>query len=255
MTLQKLLIAFIIPGMTSFLSYPVLAQEPSTFLLSQSPPPPPPTPPLNKRKPGGGLDPSNTQCQGTSQPLTALIPAKNPVLTTSEHPTFLFYVPYGSDQVSLGEFSLLIWPGEKQRIYKTAFRLPPTPGIVSLKLPLLPKYSLKEGQYYHWYFKLYCQANTSSQTNLYLDGWVKRVALTPELRSQINADAPNIWYDALANLAASLHALPQDTMLRNNWTNLLRLIDAEDLAQEPLTGSVIPLKDPNNEPTVSVSDR
>jgi len=265
MTRQSLPITFAIAlGFSSFLSYPTLAQIQISTLLSQSPssvpgtpppddptkpaggqnhpPPPPRTPPDNQTEPGGGLNPSNPSCTSTSKPLTALIPVKNPVLTTREHPTFLFYVPYGSDDVRFGEFSLLVGPEEKIRIYKTRFTLPQTPGIVSITLPSAPEYALEEGKFYHWYFKLYCQSNTSSQTSVDVNGWVQRVALTPERERQINAATPDIWYDALANLAISLRVSPQDARLRDDWFNLLKSIGLEDLAQEPFVGPVIPLE-------------
>jgi hypothetical protein len=154
----------------------------------------------------------------------------------------LFYVPYGSDEVRVGEFSLLLWPEEKTRLYKTRFTLPQTPGIVSITLPSAPEYAIEEGQYYHWYLKLYCQSNTSSQPSVDVNGWVQRVPLAPERERQIKAAAPDVWYDALANLALSLRASPQDARLRNDWANLLKSIDSEDLAQEPLVGSVTPLE-------------
>jgi internalin A len=172
--------------------------------------------------------------------LTALVPVKNPVLTTREHPTFLFYVPYASDDVRFGEFSLLVGPEEKTRLYKTRFTLPQTPGIVSITLPSAPEYALEEGQYYHWYFELYCQSNTSSQPDVDVNGWVQRVVLTLERERQINAATPDVWYDASANLAQSLRASPQDARLKNDWLNLLKASGSEDLAQEPFVGSVIP---------------
>ncbi len=274
MTRQSLPITFAIAlGLSSFLSYPTLAEIQISTPLNQTPPkpphkphpgqptipaggqnhppPPPRTPPDNQTKPGGGLGNGGSTninggniiistCKSTSKPLTALIPVKNPVLTTREHPTFLFYVPYASDDVRVGEFSLLVGPEEKTRLYKTRFTLPQTPGIVSITLPSAPEYALKEGQYYHWYFKLYCQSNTSSQPSIDVNGWVQRVALTPERERQIKVAAPDVWYDALANLAESLRASPQDARLRNDWANLLKSIGSEDLAQEPLVGSVIP---------------
>jgi internalin A len=172
--------------------------------------------------------------------LTALVPVKNPVLTTREHPTFLFYVPYASDDVRFGEFSLLVGSEEKTRLYKTRFTLPQTPGIVSITLPSAPEYALEEGQYYHWYFELYCQSNTSSQPDVDVNGWVQRVVLTLERERQINAATPDVWYDASANLAQSLRASPQDARLKNDWLNLLKASGSEDLAQEPFVGSVIP---------------
>jgi hypothetical protein len=123
MTRQSLPIAFAIAlGFSSFLSYPTLAQIQISTLLSQALPKPPRTPPDNQRTPGGGLNPSNPSCKTTSKPLTALIPVKNPVLTTREHPTFLFYVPYASDEVRFGEFSLLV--GQRRKLDSTKLALP-----------------------------------------------------------------------------------------------------------------------------------
>lgn len=244
MTLQLKPIALAIAlGLNNVLSYPALAEIPTSTLLSQLPPLPPRTPPPNRTKPGGGLDPDNPECKSTTKPLTALVPVKNPVLTAAAHPTFLFYVPYRSSEVRMGEFSLLTWPEEKTRVYKTRFTLPQTPGIVSVTLPPAPEHALEVGKSYHWYLQLYCQANTSTQPDLDIDGWVQRVPLTPERERQIKVATPDVWYDASANVAEGLRALPQDGMLRNNWVNLLKLIHSEDLGQESLVGPVIPLKD------------
>ncbi len=242
MTLQPVAVALAIAlGLSSFLNYPTLAQIQIRTLLSQAPPPPPRTPPPdNQPVPGGGLNPSNPACKSTSKPLTALIPVKNPVLTTREHPTFLFYVPYASDDVRFGEFSVLVGPEEKTRLYKTRFTLPQTPGIVSITLPSASEYALEEGKFYHWYLKLYCQTNTSSQPSVDVNGWVQRVALTSERERQIKTAASDVWYDTSANLAESLRASPHDAKLRNDWVNLLKSIGSEDLAQEPFVGSVIP---------------
>jgi hypothetical protein len=152
----------------------------------------------------------------------------------------LFYVPYASDDVRFGEFSVLVGPEEKTRLYKTRFTLPQTPGIVSITLPSASEYALEEGKFYHWYLKLYCQTNTSSQPSVDVNGWVQRVALTSERERQIKTAASDVWYDTSANLAESLRASPHDAKLRNDWVNLLKSIGSEDLAQEPFVGSVIP---------------
>jgi hypothetical protein len=266
-TRQSLPIMFaIMLGGRNFLDYPAFAQVQIDTLLSQIPPKEPRTErpsrttlaeephrtypsrpvleglPDNQTKPGGGLVPSKPSCKSTSKPLTALIPVKNPVLTTREHPTFLFYVPDASDDVRFGEFSLFVVGPERTPLYKTRFTLPQTPGIASITLPSKPEYALEEGKFYHWYFELYCQTNTSSQPNLDVNGWVQRVALTRKRERQINAATPDVWYDSSANLAESLRASPQDAKLRNDWLNLLKSIGSEDLAQEQLVGSVVPFQ-------------
>ncbi|HEY9640933.1 MAG TPA: DUF928 domain-containing protein, partial [Coleofasciculaceae cyanobacterium] len=134
-------------------------------------PRPPSTPPPNGTRGGGSLS-GSTDCGTTAKPLIALIPVENPVLTTSAHPTLLVYVPYGSSQVGFGEFSVLVGLQETTRLYHARFTLPATPGIVRISLPNSPDYALQENLFYHWYFKLYCQGNTSSRADLGVDGWV-----------------------------------------------------------------------------------
>lgn len=228
------------------MGYPIkssLTQVRPPLVVSQLPEPPktPPLPP-NKTKPGGGLDPSDSSCPSTQNEPQALIPIENPVLTTSGNPTLLFYVPYGSEQVRLGEFSVLT-RDEKKRLYKTKFTLPDTPGIVSISLPSSTENLLEQDQYYHWYFKLYCQGNTSSQPDLQLNGWIQRVELTPERQRQIDAGTADIWYDSLANLANLIRESPQDAQLRSKWSELLQFIEAEYLDEKPLSGAVIPLEE------------
>lgn len=100
---------------------------------------------------------------------------------------------------------------------------------------------MQEESSYRWYFQLYCQDGTDTQPDLTLNGMVKRVALTPDRELQIREATPDIWYDALAQVAAQLQTSPQDGELREKWRSLLQLIDAEDLAPEPIVGSIIPL--------------
>lgn len=222
---------------------PTIAQS---TMVSQRPPTPPSDPPPNGTQPGGGLDPaSRLSCTSTNRHLQALVPIKNPVLTTTDQPTVFFYIPFGSDQVKAGEFSLLTYPTEQQRLYQVRFTLPKTPGIVSVRLP---KLALKSGEFYHWYFQIYCRDGNGRQPDLTVHGLLHRVALTVERERQIRAATPDVWYDALAYVAAQLQASPQNSRLRNQWRGLLGSIGAEHLAQEPLLGSVIPLEQTATKP-------
>jgi Domain of Unknown Function (DUF928) len=217
-------------------------------LIGQIPPNPPRNPPPNDTQPGGGLTPSSSlSCNSLNRSVQALVPVENPVLTTIDHPTFLFYIPFTAEQIQFGEFSLLTWPREEQRLYKVRFTLPETPGIVSITLPSQPEYALQEGQNYHWYFQLYCQEGTGTQPDLALNGLVQRVARTAERERQISNATPDVWYDALASVATQLQTSPQNTELQNDWRSLLQTIGAEDLSEEALAGSVIPLEETSSE--------
>ncbi|MBE9115938.1 DUF928 domain-containing protein [Lusitaniella coriacea LEGE 07157] len=203
---------------------------------SANPPTPSPTLPDNRTRPGGSLSSPDSTCPPTKQPLTALIPPQNPVITTNATLRISFYVPYGSDTVQKGEFSL-VTQDEKTRIYKTQITLSPTPGIISIDVPSEPEYALTEGQYYHWYFKLYCQGNDSSSNDLAVNGWVQRAPLTPERERQVAEFSPEVWYDSVANLRDLLQDSPEDETLQNSWETLLRSINAEELISEPFVDS------------------
>ncbi|MEG4074498.1 DUF928 domain-containing protein [Microcoleus sp. Pol14D6] len=221
---------------------PISLQTYSAIFLSQSPPPPPQTPPPppprdNQPRTGTGLDPTNPNCKKTSKSITALVPIKNPVFTTSEYPTFLFYIPYNPEDINSVEFSLQTADGKK-RIYKAAVTLPKTPGIISVSLQKSPNYALELNKYYLWYFKLNCEPYTRSTTDLSVNGFVARVPLTSERQQQINTATPDIWYDSVASLAQRLLANPQDEKLKIQWIKLLESAGYRALAEEPLVGAV-----------------
>ncbi|MEG4800299.1 DUF928 domain-containing protein [Microcoleus sp. ARI1-B5] len=201
----------------------------------------PNTPPDSNTKPGGGLDPSKS-CKSTSKVLTLLIPNKNDRLTTSAHPTFWFYIPYAAEDIKRGEF-VLVTQDEKTLIYETSFQLPKTPGIVNISLPASGNYALAEGNFYHWYVRIYCRENTNDRADLAVEGWVQRVAATPETDRLSNTGAPDIWYDSLTHLGNLLLASPTDEKLRRDWNKLLEFIGEQELSQEPLAGPVVVNKD------------
>ncbi|MEG3895279.1 MULTISPECIES: DUF928 domain-containing protein [unclassified Microcoleus] len=199
----------------------------------------PQTPPDPNTTPGGGLDPSNSSCKKTKQPLTALIPQKNLGLTTSARPTFWFYIPYVREDIQRGGF-VLVNQDEKTVIYDTIFQLPQTPGIVSISIPLSSESALEESKTYRWFLKIYCNKRTN-RADLVVDGSVKRVEMTAETERLINAASPDIWYDSLTRLGDLLLTSPQDEKLKNDWNKLLESIGRKELSKEPLVGPVVEL--------------
>jgi hypothetical protein len=200
-------------------------------------PAPPRRLPPNRVKPGGGLDTAKQSCKNSSESLVALVPVQNPVLTASTHPTLLFYVSDAANDIREGKSSIFT-QDNKTRVYETRFTLPQAPGIISIRLPESAKVNLQEGEPYQWYFKLYCQGAADSRADLDVNGWIQRVALTPERQQLIRSNTPDIWYDALANLAQNIRSRPQDPVLQQRWTGLLKSIGMEQLAQQPIVGSV-----------------
>jgi len=175
------------------------------------------------------------------------MPATNWGKTVAERPTFWAYVPYSPQAVPVGEFSLQDEQGRD--VYRTPFTLPKTPGLVSFSIPPTAA-PLELNQWYRWYFKLYCEPGKLS-TPVFVQGWVQRVALTPDLENQLKATASQeyavyathlLWYDALSRLAELRLTSPSDAALEQDWAKLLssRGIGLEQLNQQPLTGNATP---------------
>ena len=212
----------------------VRSQTVNRSYLSAKRPAPPRRIPPNKVKPGGGLDLGPQACSSESKSLIALIPIENPVLTTKSYPSFLFYLPDKPSAISYGEFSLFT-ADEKTRVYSANVTLESTPGIIKIDLPTSSQYALKANKPYHWYFKIHCKheadkSELNSPTLLDVDGWIKRVTLTPNRASKIEAASPDIWYDAIALAAENLIATPQDSTTRDRWLKLLQHINREQLS-------------------------
>lgn len=246
MLAEQIKMAFAIGmSVTSVQFYPSLVQMQPGILVSQKPPDAPTDGnSRNRRTPGGGLDGSTSSCARTAKSLIALVPEKREQsLTTNPHPTFWFYIPYTPADIRIGEFSLQTRDGTK-RLYRTSFRASNAPGILSISLPSSVETALEEGRTYQWHLKLYCRSNTSTKPDIGIDGLVQRVPMTPARQHQIDTAQPDIWFDSLNALANRLSASPEDRTLKQDWYNLLKSVDLQEFANEPLVGSVQILENP-----------
>lgn len=194
------------------------------------------------RRAGGG---SRSPCPERKPPLTALMPMSNMGKTVAERPTFWFYVPYSPQSTPAGEFVLQEENGDE--VYRASFTLPKTPGFVSFNIPptVAP---LEIDKSYHWYFKLYCEPQMISAP-VFVEGWVQRIELTPELERQLQAAkarenvvyaANGIWYDALDRLA-QLRLTNPSSSRNDDWAKLLssRGVGLELLSRAPIVGRVV----------------
>ncbi|MBD2387103.1 DUF928 domain-containing protein [Cylindrospermum sp. FACHB-282] len=198
--------------------------------------------PIGRRR--GGT--SRNDCPAFNTPLTALVPGKENseallASTVFEQPTFWVYIPYTPKNVLFGEFILQNDAGAD--IYRTSLKLTQTDAVIGISVPSNPKYFLKISQKYHWYFKLYCQEADSEAGYFYVDAWIQRVTLTPELQMKLKQNKypeytvyidHNIWYDALTSLGKLVSANPQNNNIKMNWVKLLSSVGLQDIAQKPL---------------------
>lgn len=201
--------------------------QPGSQMIADLQPAPDSGTPEGSRTPGG----TRGNCKQTNKSLTALVPENGKGLTTAEHPVFWFYIPNAAEDIHSIEFSLHPRSGddESTTLYRTTLQLTKTPGIIGVPLPPSPEHSLKLNQIYHWLLIVNCDRQPTSENVLELNGWVTRVQPSP---NQV------IWYDELTNLAKRYLSNPQNPEVKKAWTELLKSVGLEGLAQAPLVGSV-----------------
>jgi hypothetical protein len=175
-------------------------------------------------------------------PLTALIPQSNIGITSTEYPTFYFYIPDANLEGVKGE---LVLRNEKDKeIYKKTVPLKATDSIISFDLsnsPSLPP--LEVGKSYYWVFTiLFDEFDRSSNSDV--AGWIKRVEPNSELKQQLNTVLPHrkpaiyaangIWYEALSSLAKLRCSSPNDATLVSDWKSLLQQVELPEISIKPL---------------------
>lgn len=190
--------------------------------------------PPNRVQPGGGLDIAAYSCTPGGAPLTALVPVENPVFTARDRPTFLFHLPDAPEAVDHAEF-ILLSADEKEEIHSVQFS-PTASGIVSISLPAESEKVLEPGEAYHWYLNLHCQTAVGIPS---VNGWVQRVASEDVAELSVGSELPSVWYDEVAQTAASLRQLPSagDSVLAQ-WSSLLMAAELDELIDISVLGSI-----------------
>ncbi len=186
--------------------------------------------------------------------LTALVPEKVIKgetfvggITNSEHPIFLFYLPYQSEQKYSYEFSLFDIKSGEYIIEKYKQKITPKPGIISITLPNTS--SLKPGRQYKGRFSfIFADANTSCNQSsipvaegvdfaISLDYKPPNQDLIKRLKTANSEEKITIyteqgwWYDALASLAELRRKNSKDANIQAAWIELLKAEKLEHLAE------------------------
>ncbi|WNN87458.1 DUF928 domain-containing protein [Gloeocapsopsis dulcis] len=212
----------------------------------------PPPPPADIGIPGDRTGAGRRGCLANhhdsveNKQLTALVPITKAAtglevvwgLTTVEHPTFWFYVPYRAQDVHSARFVLRT--ADNQLVYQTSVSLPNKPGVISLTLPTTVSLEVTKG--YHWYFNIYC-AQGKPPTAI-VHGGVQRRTITPALASQLAQATPQqraelyfangFWFDAVTTLGQLHYHNPGNMALAQNWTDVLRFVGLDAIASEPI---------------------
>lgn len=175
--------------------------------------------------------------------LTALVPAYDLThsglvlgMTTVSHPTFFFYVPHSAK--FSGKF--VLQDEANHTLYQRPVSLAGTPGVIKVALSSTAPH-LAINKRYHWYLNVYCQAE---QPPIFVEGWVKRTAITPTLKGQLAKAtqqkravlyaANGLWFDAITTVAELRSANPGNVTLVHEWVSLLHSVGLDAIASKPL---------------------
>jgi hypothetical protein len=201
--------------------------------------------PTGRRKGGGRRD----GCSNLSQPeaLTALVPGEEKSnkshlgYTVSEYPTFWIHIPQRPESAKYGEF--VLQDKKSKTIYERKLTLPKESGIIGIDLPKESKYALQNNNTYQWYFKLLCNEEQNSSEYVYVNAWLQRIPLTPDLETQLKflkkeKSVPDInnsvWYDTLTILAEKKLMYSSYPEVIKLWMHLLKSVDLGELASAPI---------------------
>ena len=173
--------------------------------------------------------------------LTAMSDTDQSQLTTSDHPTFFFYIPKTAQPIQSLEFVLKNEANES--LYTKNFNTPPQGGIFSIKVP--DHRPLKLDQKYTWMLSANC-ANSDNKPELSLTGAIQ-VVKDDNLSAAIQQTsdpieqvmlyaASGIWENAITTLADLRRQKPNDPTVQNYWEQLLtsvKHLQEANIAQEP----------------------
>ena len=189
------------------------------------------------RTAGGGQ--RSPDCVNQDNPsLTVLAPTNNVGTTISSNPTLFWYVP--TTKAKSAQFSVL--DSQDNEVYQTTLALTGVPGVVKLSLP--HTVSLEPGKIYRSLLMLQCNLDDHSM-DTYVEGNLERKELSvvdkakldqatqPLQKAEVYAGA-SIWQETVSTLAQLRHDRPSDPKVIAAWQELLKSVNLDAIANEPL---------------------
>jgi len=198
-------------------------------------------PPALGNAPGGRSrgGASRGACPAAALPLTALVPTVQSAvggLTTADHPTFWFYVPYALTAEHAAEFVLL--DDQNRYVYRTTLVNTNSNAIGITQVTLPATVTLEKDKLYQWVFMVNCEIDNP----IFTRGSIRKVTIDPTLSNKIKQAGDlekarlyaenGIWFDALTTLAALKIAKPGDAAIALEWRSLLQSVDLADVVDQ-----------------------
>lgn len=216
-----------------------------TQIIFNDPMPPSQGSPSGRQRGGASRGPCR-QFEG----LTALVPSSNGIVwgrTTSDRPTFWFYLPNQLTAQTPIEF--VLQDSADNYVYKNRFTAHQTQsGLINLPIPANTK-SLEVGKTYSWTLSVYCDPDKPS-TSVFVTGTIQRVNLDPALQNRLQGATPieqaslyasnGIWFEALNTLANLYHTHSDRKSIATSWASLLQQVNLGAIAQMPFAPCCTP---------------
>ena len=211
-----------------------------TLIIFNDPTPPSQGSPTGRQRGGA----SRGECR-KFEGLTALVPDNNSIVwgqTTSDRPTFWFYLP--SPLTAQTPIEFVVQDEDDNYIYKTHFTAPETrSGLIDIQIPeTIP--SLEVGKTYSWTFTVYCDPTPRSDS-IFVQGAIQRISLDAELQNRLEeADsidraslyaANGIWFEALNTLANRDRTNTDENSIKAAWDDLLEQANLDSLTEVPFS--------------------
>jgi Domain of Unknown Function (DUF928) len=189
------------------------------------------------RTPSYNINPSMLRSDGPAA-MMALLPQTYSGTTLLDRPTLFVYLPASEAKTMV--FSLQDDVGNVQ--YQTTLPVSSEAGIHQITLPAEAP-ALQEGQNYQWFLALKIDDELSPRTP-YVDGWIQRIAATPEIAQALQSTdrmaragilgKNGIWYDYAAEIASLQVSQPQNQSAQKEWQELLADADLKTINQAPI---------------------
>ncbi len=173
--------------------------------------------------------------------MLAIIPENFFGTTLQARPTMMVYLP----ESTATEAVFTLKDEAKNLHYQMIVPVSGQAGMVSIQLPPSAP-ELKIDQNYQWYVALKVEGDLVPGTP-FVDGWVTRIAMMPELAAQLEGQSEQkqaeilaldgIWYDCTAKLAALRQGNPISEAIAQDWKDLLGSVQLTEVATAPFLSS------------------
>ena len=182
--------------------------------------------------------------------LTALVPVNNGRVwgkTTSDRPTFWFYLPNQLTTQTPVEF--VVQDSADNYVYHSRYNAPQTQsGLIGIAIPANTK-PLEVGKTYSWTLSVYCDPDKPSSA-VFVTGTIERVRMDAALQNRLQGATPieqvslyaanGIWFEAFNILANLYRSHSEQKSIANAWVSLLQQVNLGSMNQAPFSSCCTP---------------